>query len=150
MIRNKFIVFLAICCACLAASSLNATTIPAGTVLDVKTASSISSQDPAGRNFAAQLDQDVAVKGQVLLKAKTQAFGKIKSSRANPRKSEPLTLELTSISVNGRNVSVKTNTVQPGSPTRTARQARYGHTAGTLTVTPGTKMQFQLARAVTF
>jgi hypothetical protein len=119
-------------------------------VLDVKTASSISSQDPAGRSFAAQLDQDVAVKGQVLLKAKTQAYGKIKSSRANPRKSEPLTLELTSISVNGRNVSVKTNTVQPGSPTRTARQARYGHTAGTLTVTPGTKMQFQLLRAVTF
>jgi hypothetical protein len=150
MIQNKFIGFIATCCACFAASSLNAATIPAGTVLDVKTASSISSQDPAGRSFAAQLDQDVAVKGQVLLKTKTQAYGKIKSSRANPRKSEPLTLELTSISVNGRNVSVKTNTVQPGSPTRTARQARYGHTAGTLTVTPGTKMQFQLLRAVTF
>jgi hypothetical protein len=150
MIRDKFITVIATVCACFAASTLNAATIPAGTVLDVKTASSISSQDPAGRSFAAQLDQDVAVKGQVLLKAKTQAFGKIKSSRANPRKNEPLTLELTSISVNGRNVSVKTNTVQPGSPTRTARQAQYGHTAGTLTVTPGTKMQFQLARAVTF
>ena len=150
MIRDKFITIIAITCACFAASSLNAATIPAGTVLNVKTASSISSRDPAGRSFAAQLDQDVAVKGQVLLKAKTQAFGKIKSSRANPRKNEPLTLELTSISVNGRNVSVKTNTVQPGSPTRTARQAQYGHTAGTLTVTPGTKMQFQLARAVTF
>jgi hypothetical protein len=150
MTRNKFIVFLATCCACFAASCLNAATIPAGTTLDVKIASSISSQDPAGRSFAAQLDQDVAVKGQILLKAKTQAFGKIKSSRANPRRSEPLTLELTSISVNGHNVSVKTNTVQPGSPTRTARQARYGHTAGTLTVTPGTKMQFQLLRAVTF
>jgi hypothetical protein len=150
MIPNKFIGFIATCCVCFAASSLNAATIPAGTVLNVKTASSISSRDPAGRSFAAQLDQDVAVKGQVLLKAKTQAFGKIKSSRANPRKNEPLTLELTSISVNGRNVSVKTNTVQPGSPTRTARQAQYGHTVGTLTVTPGTKMQFQLARAVTF
>ena len=150
MIPNKFIGFIATCYVCFAVSSLNAATIPAGTVLNVKTASSISSRDPAGRSFAAQLDQDVAVKGQVLLKAKTQAFGKIKSSRANPRKNEPLTLELTSISVNGRNVSVKTNTVQPGSPTRTARQAQYGHTAGTLTVTPGTKMQFQLARAVTF
>jgi hypothetical protein len=39
--------------------------------------------------------------------------------------------------------------VQPGSPTRTARQARHGHTAGTLTVMPGTKMQFQLVQAVT-
>jgi hypothetical protein len=150
MIREKFITVITIVCACFVVSTLNAATIPAGTVLDVKTASSISSQDPAGRSFAAQLDQDVAVKGQVVLKAKTQAFGKIKSSRANPRKSEPLTLELTSISVNGRNVAVKTNGVQPGNPPRTGRQARYGHTAGTLTVTPGTKMQFQLLRAVTF
>jgi hypothetical protein len=145
MIQNKFITLIATSDACFAASTLNGATIPAGTVLDVKTASSISSQDPA-----VQLDQDVAVKGQVLLKAKTQAFGKIKSSRANPRKSEPFTLELTSISVSGRNVSVKTNTVQPGSPIRTARQARYGHTAGTVTVAPGTKMQFQLLQAVSF
>jgi hypothetical protein len=149
MTRDKFIAVIAIVCACCAASSLNAATIPAGTTLAVQTASSISSQDPAGRSFAAKIDQDVAVKGTVLLKSGTKAFGKIKSSRANPRKSEPLTLELTSISVNGRNVAVKTNSVQPGSPTRTARQARYGHTAGTLTVTPGTKMQFQLVQAVT-
>ena len=145
MIREKFITVITIVCACFVASTLNAATIPAGTVLDVKTASSISSQDPAGRSFAAKVDQDVAVKGAVVLKAGTKVFGKIKSSRANPRKSEPLTLELTSISVNGRNVAVRTNSVQPGNPPRTGRQARYGHTAGTLTVTPGTKMQFQLA-----
>jgi hypothetical protein len=79
------------------------------------------------------------------LKAGTQASGKIIASRANVRRSEPLTLELTSISVNGRNVAIKTNGFQPGSGPRTGRQARHGHTAGTLTVTPGTKMQFQLA-----
>jgi hypothetical protein len=145
MIREKFITLITIVCACFVASTLNAATIPAGTTLGVQTVSSISSQDPTGRSFAAKVNQDVAVKGTVLLKAGTKAFGKIKSSRANPRKSEPLTLELTSISVNGRNVAVKTNSVQPGSPTRTARQARYGHTAGTLVVSPGTKMQFQLA-----
>jgi len=150
MIPNKFIACIAAISACFAVSCLNAATIPAGTTLAVSTASSISSQDPVGRTFAAQLDQDVAVKGNVLLKAGTKAFGKIKSSRANPRKSEPLTLELTSISVNGRNVAVKTHSVQPGSPPRTGRQARYGFTAGTLTVTPGTSMQFQLAQAVTF
>jgi len=145
MIRYKFTTIIALTCACVAASSLNAATIPAGTTLNVSIASSISSQDPVGRTFAAKLDQGVAVKGTVLLKAGTKAFGKIKSSRANPRKSEPLTLELTSISVNGRNVPVKTNSFQPGSSPRTGRQAFYGHTAGTLTVTPGTKMQFQLA-----
>src|SRR6266404_1735590 len=142
MIRCKFTTIIAITCACVAASSLNAATIPAGTTVNVSTASSISSQDPVGRTFAAQLDQNVAIKGTVLLKAGTKAFGKIKSSRANPRKSEPLTLELTSISVNGRNVAVRTNRVQPGSPQRTAQQARHGFTAGTLVVSPGTKMQF--------
>jgi hypothetical protein len=150
MILQKFIAVIAIVCVCFAASTLNAATIPAGTTLAVQTVSSISSQDPAGRSFAAKIDQDVAVKGTVLLKSGTKAFGKIKSSRANPRKNEPLSLELTSVSVNGRNVALKTNSLEPGSPTRTARQARYGHTAGTLTVTPGTKMQFQLVQAVTF
>ena len=149
MIRDKFIAIIAVTCACFTASSLNAATIPAGTTLAVRTTSSISSQDPVGRTFAAQLNQDVAVKGKVVVKAGTKAFGKIHSSRANPRKSEPLTLEVTSISVNGRNVAVRTNSVQPGSPQRTAQQARHGFTAGTLVVSPGTKMQFQLTRAVT-
>jgi hypothetical protein len=149
MIRNKFIAIIAVTCACSAVSSLNAATIPAGTTLAVQTVGSISSSDPVGRTFETKLDQDVAVKGNVLLKAGTKAFGRIKSSRANPRKSEPLTLELTSISVNGRNVALKTNSAEPGSSPRTARQARYGHTAGTLRVDPGTKMQFQLAQAVT-
>src|SRR5437773_8136074 len=149
MTRYKFITVIATVCACFVASSLHAATIPAGTTLNVSTASSISSQDPVGRTFAAQIDRDVAVKGTVLLKAGTKAFGKIRSSRANPRKSEPLTLELTSISVTGRNVAVKTNSVQPGSSPRTGRQAFYGHTAGTLVINPGTKMHFQLMQPVT-
>ncbi len=152
MIREKFIAIVAVVCACSAVSSLNAATIPAGTTLGVQVVSSISSKDAVGRTwtFEARLDQDVTVKGNVLLKAGTKAFGKIKSSRANPRKSEPLTLELTSISVNGRNVAVKTNSSEPGSSPRTPRQARYGHNAGTLRVDPGTKMQFQLTEAVSF
>ena len=149
MILGKFIAIIVVTCACSAVSSLNAATMPAGTTLAVQTVGSISSSDPVGRTFEAKLDQDVAVKGNVLLKAGTKAFGKIKSSRANPRKSEPLTLELTSISVKGRNVALKTNSAEPGSSPRTARQARYGHTAGTLRVSPGTKMQFQLTQTVT-
>jgi hypothetical protein len=149
MIRDKFVAVITITFACVAASSLNAATLPAGTTIAVRTASSISSQDPVGRTFAAQLDQDLAVKGKVVLKAGTKAFGRIEASRANPRKSEPLTLDLTSISVNGRNVAVRTNGFQPGSSPRTARQARHGFTAGTLVVSPGTEMQFQLRQAVT-
>ena len=146
MTKKTFILIAISSCACVATSSLNATTIPAGTTLTVRTVSLISSKDAVGRTFEAKIDQDVSVKGKVLLKAGTKAFGRIQSSRANPRNNEPLSVELTSVSVNGRKVAVKTNSVEPGSPPRTARQARYGHTAGTLVVNPGTRMQFQLAQ----
>jgi len=150
MTRNKFNTVIAIICGCFAASFLNAATIPAGTTVTVTTVSLVTSQDVVGRSFEAKIAQDVSVKGSVLLKAGTKAFGKIRSSRANPRKSEPLTVELTSVSVNGRKVAVKTNAFQPGGPPQTARQAHYGHTAGTTVVNPGSKMQFQLLQAATF
>jgi hypothetical protein len=150
MIRNKCIAFIATCCGCVAASSLQAATIPAGTVLTVSTVSLITSQTVIGRSFEAKIAQDVSVKGNVLLRAGTKAFGKVTSSRANPRKSEPLSVELTSVSVNGRNVPVKTSSVEPHGPPQTARQTRYGHTAGTTVVNPGTRMQFQLLQPVMF
>ena len=48
-----------------------------------------------GRSFEAKLAQDVSVKGHVLMKAGSKVFGKIASSRYNPRKNDPLTVELT-------------------------------------------------------
>jgi len=149
MIQNKFLTFIAICCACFAASSLNGATIPAGTTVTVSTVSLISSQTVPGRSFEAKIAQDVSVKGNVVLKAGTKAFGKVTSSRANPRKSGPLTVELASIDVNGRRIPVKTSGVQPAGPPQTARQAHYGHTAGTTVVNPQTRLQFQLVQAVT-
>jgi hypothetical protein len=146
---KRLIAFIAICCACFAVASLNAATIPAGTTLIVSTVSLISSQTVAGRSFEAKLAQNVSVKGNVVLKAGTKAFGKITSSRANPRKSGPLVVELASIELNGRRVPVKTNDIQPAGPPQTARQARYGHTAGTTVVNPGTRLQFQLLQNVT-
>ena len=150
MIQYKFTTIIAVTCACVAASSLNAATIPAGTTLTVTTVSLVTSQDVVGRSFEAKIAQDVSVKASVLLKAGTKAFGKIRSSRANPRHSGPLTVELASIDVNGRRIPVKTSSVQPGGPPQTGRQAQYGHTAGTTVVNPGSKMQFQLLQSVTF
>src|SRR5215470_19825854 len=149
MIQNKFVTLVVVICAWFAASSSNAATIPAGTVLTVSTVSLVTSQSIVGRSFEAKLAQDVSVKGNVVLKAGTKVFGKIASSRANPRKSGPLSLELASIEVNGRRVPVKTNSMEPHGPPQTARQAQYGHTAGTTVVNPGTRMQFQLLQAVT-
>jgi hypothetical protein len=150
MILNKFIGFITTCCACVVAASLNAATIPAGTTLTVSTVSLISSQAVVGRSFEAKIVQAVSVKGNVVLKAGTTVFGKITSSRANPRKSGPLVVELASIEINGRKIPIKTDDIQPGGPPQTARQARYGHTAGTTVVNPGTRLQFQLLQPVTF
>jgi len=149
MMKAKTIAVISVICAFVAVLSVNAATIPAGTTLSVSTVSLITSKDVVGRSFEAKLAQDISIKGNVVLKAGTKVFGKIKTSRYNPRKNDPLTVELTSVSVNGRKVDVKTNAFQPGSPPVTGRQARYGHTAGTLVVNPGTKMDFQLLQAVT-
>ena len=149
MIPNKLITLIAITCACVAASSLNAATIPAGTTLTVNTVSLVTSQDAVGSSFEAKLAQDVSVKGNVLLRGGSKAFGKVSSSRRNPRKSAALSVQLASVEVNGRRIPVKTNSVEPHGPPQTARQAHYGHTAGTTVVNPGSKMQFQLLQAVT-
>jgi hypothetical protein len=146
---TKSIPVISVICVCVAASSVNAATIPAGTTLTVSTVSLITSQTVVGRSFEAKLAQNVSAKGNVLLKAGTTVFGKIASSRANPRKSEPLSVELASIEVNGRRIPVKTNSMEPHGPPQTARQARYGHTAGTTVVNPGTRLQFQLLQPVT-
>ena len=135
-------------CAWVAASSLGAATVPAGTTIAVSTVSLITSQDAVGSSFEAKIAQDVSTKGTVLVKAGTKAFGKVRSSRRNPRKSGPLTVELTLIDVNGRRIGVKTNSVEPHGPPQTARQAHYGHTAGTTVVNPGTRMHFQLLQSV--
>ena len=149
MNQTKIIAVISVVCASVVSSSVNAATIPAGTTLTVSTVSLVTSQSVVGRSFEAKLAQDVSVKGSVLLKAGTKVFGKIASSRANPRKSEPLSVELASIDVNGRRIGIKTNSVEPHGPPQTARQAQYGHTAGTTVVNPGTKMQFQLLQPAT-
>src|SRR2546430_17008447 len=89
-----------------------AATIPAGTTLTVTTVSPITSKDVAGRSFEAKIAQDVFIKGNVLLKARTKMFGKIKSSRYNPGKNEPLTLELFFILFIRRNVLLLTDRLQ--------------------------------------
>jgi hypothetical protein len=147
LIRSSSVI--AVISGCIAVSSANAATIPAGTTIPVTTVSLITSQDAVGNSFEAKIAQDVSMKGSVLLKAGTKAFGKVRSSRRNPRKSEPLSVELASVEVNARRIPVKTNTVEPHGPPQTARQAVYGHTAGTTVVNPKTLLHFQLLQPVT-
>ena len=139
----------AVICGCLAASFANAATIPAGTTIPITTVSLITSQDAVGSSFEAKIAQNVSAKGSVLLRAGVKAFGKVTASRRNPRRSQPLSVELTSVEVNGRRVPVKTSSAEPHGPPQTARQAHYGHTAGTTVVNPKTTLQFQLLQPVT-
>lgn len=151
---SKLIAGITAVCACFAASSLSAATIPAGTSISVKTTSQISEREPKGRTFTGQVDQDVVVNGTTVLKAGTPVTGKITASRASSRPgrgSAPLAIALTSIKANGNSVAVKTASVQPQGATtaQTARMRSRGVTAGNILVNPGTTMQFVLSQAVT-
>jgi len=149
---SKLVAAIAAICVC-AAASLSAATIPAGTTLTVRTTSQISERDPVGRTFTGQIGQDVAVNGATVLRTGTAVTGRITASRASSRPgrgSAPLSVALTSINANGRNVAVKTASVQPQGATsaQTARMRSRGVTAGNILVTPGTTMQFVLSQAV--
>ena len=151
---KKFIVVIGIILALFAASASHAATVPAGTALSVRTTSQISERDPVGRTFTAQVNQNVAVNGATVLRTGTNVTGRIQASRASSRPgrgSAPLSVALTSISVNGGSVAIKTHSVQPQGATtaQTARARSRGVTVGNILVTPGTTLQFQLTRAVT-
>jgi hypothetical protein len=151
---KKFIAVIGIILALFAASASHAATVPAGTALSVRTTSQISERDPVGRTFTARVNQNVAVNGATVLRTGTNVTGRIQASRASSRPgrgSAPLSVALTSISVNGRSVAIKTNNVQPQGATtaQTARARSRGVTVGNILVTPGTTLQFQLTRAVT-
>ena len=147
MTKKTFIVTAIATCAWVASSF--AATIPAGTTLVVRTLNTIQSTDRVGRTFNAQLDQDVAVNGRVVLRAGTRFNGRIDSSQANPFRSGPLVLNLTGVSVNGRTIPIKTVSgfqVQ-NLAMRGAARSR-GVTVGPFVAPHGLRMQFQLAQPV--
>ena len=126
-----------------------AATIPAGTTLVVRTLNTIHSNDRVGRTFKAQLDQDVAVNGKAVLPKGTKVSGKIEASQWNPRNSQPLTLNITDLSIGGRSVPVKTTggfVVQHVSMHGGAR-AR-GISVGPFLAQHGTRLEFRLAQPV--
>ena len=138
---------LAILAFALIATQLLAATIPAGTTLTVKTLDTISAQDRVGKKFTALLDQDVVVNGTALLRAGTKVFGKVESSRA--LSGRPLTLNLTAISSNGREVPVATTEAFPAESTaRKGPRNRVAITGSNFVFPHGSKMQFRLANPV--
>ncbi len=147
MTKKALIVTAIACCAFIATSF--AATIPAGTTLVVRTLNTIQSTDRVGRTFAAQLDQDVAVNGKVVLRAGTKFDGKIESSQANPFRSGALILNLTDVSMNGRTIPIKTASgFEVQNLAMRARARAHGITVGPFVAPRGLRMEFRLAQPV--
>jgi hypothetical protein len=91
-----------------AASFSGAATIPAGTPLIARTVEPISSHERVGAPFKAELEQDVVIKGKVLLRAGTQVTGVVETSLGSRSSSAALTVNLKAISINGRSIPVHT------------------------------------------
>jgi hypothetical protein len=119
----------------------SAATVPAGTPIVVRTSGAISTHATAGRHFSAKLDQNVGS-----LRAGTHVTGLIQTSRANATsRSNPLSLTLTSVSANGKDVPIKTDSVQPQSA-KTTRQSRGNFSFGEYTFPAGTRLEFRLSQ----
>jgi hypothetical protein len=145
MTKKTFILIAMASCAWIATS--HAVTIPAGTTLVVRTLNSIQSTDRVGRTFTAQLDQDVAVNGKLVLPKGTTFFGKIESSQANPSRSGPLILNLIDVSANGRTIPIKTvSGFQVENIAKRGGARARGISVGPFVALHGTRMEFRLAQ----
>jgi hypothetical protein len=128
-----------------ALGGLTAGTIPAGTVIPVKTLDSIYTKDAVGRQFMAKLDGDLSVKGKVLLPSGTQFVGKIITSTKIGN--SPLSVDLTGIKLHGKVISLKTTGAYE--PTSVTRGGRRQVSSRDFVLPVGSKMQFHLAQSLT-
>src|SRR5256886_9865800 len=88
-----------------------AQSIPAGTRVTVRMGSGINSGTASsGQTFDATVARDLVVNGKTLAKAGAPAHGKVTYAKSSGRLHDPgeLSLRLTSVEVNGRNVPVST------------------------------------------
>jgi hypothetical protein len=69
MIRNASVFSFSLICVLLMSFAARAVTIPGGTSLMVRTVDGLSSSDKAGKSFAARLDDNLVVKGRVVIPA---------------------------------------------------------------------------------
>jgi hypothetical protein len=124
-----------------------AATIPAGTTLLVRTKQTISSNDPVGKTFSAQVANDVVVAGKVVLRAGSKAVGRVDSARRFAYM--PVILNVTQIAGKRGLVPVKTidGFRADGTFFKTRRDISVGR-GGYFQIPSGTLMQFRLAQSV--
>lgn len=124
--------------------NLPAASVPAGTVLIVRTLNAVVSTDTPGTRFGAQLTNNVSVGGKVVLPAGTKLSGKIVTSRRTVSSSQRLTVSLTEVQAGGHAVPIKTGAIQLDNDYKTKRGIEVSR--GAYTVPAGKQIQFQLAQ----
>jgi hypothetical protein len=127
-----------------------AATIPAGSTIVVTLVGPLSTHERPGRTFETKLAADLKAGGKTVAPAGTIIFGVVEKSRnamGVRSTSEPLTLNLKSIAINGQRVPIKTTgAVSPETLSGfTARHKTSGVTAGKSILERGTKLEFRLA-----
>ena len=159
------------------AAQLQSVTLAAGTTLLVRTLDSISSRDKPGATFSTKLEYDLAAGNAVGVKGGSLVYGRIQSATQAGRAvgQSTLDLRLTQIVINNQPVPIMTGGYQLAGQRSVAKAAKgaaagaaigaiagnagkgaaIGATAGaitrgqTLTITPGTLLEFTLMQPVT-
>lgn len=127
--------------------SASAATIPAGATLVVRINETLSSDDQRGTPFQAELAQDVAVDGRVLLRAGTKVRGQVESGRMLAF--SPVVLNVKQLVTRGGAIPIKTTGGfrADGNLFHTRRGVGVGR-GGFFQIPAGTIMRFQLARPI--
>jgi hypothetical protein len=122
-----------------------AATVPAGTILVVRTLNAVSSTDAPGTRFAAQLANNVAINGKVILPAGTKLSGKVQTSRRLASSTQRLTIDLTDVQIGGHTVPIKTAGARElSNDYKTKGGIAVSRVA--YTVPAGKRIEFQLAQ----
>jgi hypothetical protein len=146
MKTNKIVLLLVASCVGMAIDA-RAATVPSGTVLVVKTTTSLSSYDNAGKKFTGHLVRGVTAKGNIALPAGTEVVGVVQSPYVSVGStSRPMTLKLTGVSVRGQMVAINT---QPYEAVASGVAGKHGGraTGNRFVFPPGTILQFQLSQS---
>ena len=123
-----------------------AVTVPAGTVMMVKTGEKVSSSDSAGRNFSATLEANLLAGDDVVAKAGTQVYGQVVGSKKVGRgivvQHSDLVLTLTQINIEGTLYPIQTGSFSENSTGVILKRS-------SVVVPAGSILQFSLAQPVT-
>ena len=123
-----------------------AITVPAGTVMMVKTGEQVSSSDKAGRNFSATLEANLLAGDDVVAKAGTQVYGQVVGSKKVGRgivvQHSDLVLTLSQINIEGTLYPIQTGSFSEKSTGVILKRS-------SVVVPAGSILQFSLAQPVT-